>query len=137
MGDAHAFHGPLSSSHSKLEPLSLELKLKLAVVAVVMAAGPSPIVVWGAVVSAGGEASGVGEVGELIGVVLGCLERSCRRRRLARTARSTPLRFTLPGLLARSSMLISGFWATAKVALTASKPTATTIAQINLVRGFS
>jgi hypothetical protein len=39
--------------HSKLEPDSLEEKVKLAVVAVVSDEGPLSIVVWGAVVSVG------------------------------------------------------------------------------------
>lgn len=44
----------LSSLHSKLEPLSLEEKAKLADVEVVVAAGPLVIEVCGGVVSAGG-----------------------------------------------------------------------------------
>lgn len=55
---------PASSLHSKLEPASLEEKEKLAVVAVVSAGGPLPIVVWGAVVSVAG---GVGEGEGLVG----------------------------------------------------------------------
>src|SRR3954454_1957929 len=45
---------PLSSAHSKLEPTSLEEKARLAEVAVVVAAGPLLIEVWGGGVSGGG-----------------------------------------------------------------------------------
>jgi hypothetical protein len=55
-GEVHSAHDPESSLHWKLEPLSLELKPMLALVAVVVVAGPEPIVVSGAVVSAGGVA---------------------------------------------------------------------------------
>lgn len=44
---------PVSSLHSKRDPLSLEAKMKLAIVEVVIAAGPSVIQVSGGVVSAG------------------------------------------------------------------------------------
>lgn len=53
---------PLSSLHSKLDPVSLEEKAKLAEVEAVVAAGPLVIEVWGAVLSAGG---GVGVGGAL------------------------------------------------------------------------
>jgi hypothetical protein len=53
-GDVHAANGALSSEHSKVEPDSLEENVKLALVLVVVAAGPEPIVVSGAVVSGGG-----------------------------------------------------------------------------------
>jgi hypothetical protein len=49
-----AAHAALSSLHSKLEPLSLEEKAKLAAVEVVLAAGPLVIEVCGGVVSPGG-----------------------------------------------------------------------------------
>jgi hypothetical protein len=45
---------PKSSLHWKLEPLSLELKPRLALVEVVVVAGPELIEVSGAVVSSGG-----------------------------------------------------------------------------------
>jgi hypothetical protein len=45
---------PESSEHWKVEPLSLELKSRLALVEAVVPAGPELIVVSGAVVSAGG-----------------------------------------------------------------------------------
>jgi hypothetical protein len=44
---------PKSSLHWKLEPLSLELKPRLALVEVVVVAGPEVIEVCGAVVSGG------------------------------------------------------------------------------------
>jgi hypothetical protein len=47
-----ALQEPESSLHSKLEPLSVAEKLRLAVVEVVVAAGPELIVVSGGVVSA-------------------------------------------------------------------------------------
>jgi hypothetical protein len=50
----HAVHAPESSEHWKLEPLSLELKSKLALVEVVVPDGPEEIVVSGAVLSTGG-----------------------------------------------------------------------------------
>ena len=45
---------PPSSLHSKLEPVSLALKVKLAAVEVVLDSGPLRIVVSGGVVSPGG-----------------------------------------------------------------------------------
>src|SRR4051812_50173116 len=48
---------PLSSLHWKVEPASLALKEKLAVIAVVVAPGPLEIVVSGGVVPAGGGSS--------------------------------------------------------------------------------
>jgi hypothetical protein len=45
---------PESREHWKVEPLSLELKPRLALVKVVVPEGPELIVVSGAVVSAGG-----------------------------------------------------------------------------------
>ena len=45
-------HDPESGLHWKVEPLSLELKLRLAVVEVVVPEGPELIVVSGAAVSA-------------------------------------------------------------------------------------
>jgi hypothetical protein len=49
-----ALQAPESSEHWKVEPLSLELKSRLVLVAVVVPEGPELIVVSGAVVSAGG-----------------------------------------------------------------------------------
>jgi hypothetical protein len=51
---------PLSSLHSKLAPISLALKARIAVVAVVVDEGPLVIVVLGGVVSAGSGTIGVG-----------------------------------------------------------------------------
>ena len=143
LGELHAAHEPLSSLHSKLELLSLELKTKVAVVAVVIPAGPLPIVVWGAVVSTGADfgvgAGDVGdEVGELLGLVAGGLLRSkWMRERLTRTARPTEALRSLLGLLARSSMPTRGLLAIAKVALMASRPMATETTQAILKPEFS
>jgi len=52
--DVQLPHAPESSLHWKVELLSVAEKEKLAVVAVVVAAGPELIVVSGAVASAGG-----------------------------------------------------------------------------------
>jgi hypothetical protein len=51
VGEAQSPQGRESSEHSKLELASLELKRKLALVEVVVAAGPESIRVLGAVVS--------------------------------------------------------------------------------------
>ena len=51
-GEAQSLQGRESSEHSKLELASLELKRKLALVEVVVAAGPESIEVLGGVVSA-------------------------------------------------------------------------------------
>ena len=50
----HATQAPPSSLQPKVEPDSLELKVKLAVVAVVLAGGPALIAVCGGEVSGGG-----------------------------------------------------------------------------------
>ena len=54
MGELQEPQAPPSRRHSKLEPVSLELKEKLAEVELVELAGPEPIVVSGGVVSGGG-----------------------------------------------------------------------------------
>jgi hypothetical protein len=51
LGETHALHEPESSEHWKLEPLSVELKSKLALVETVVAGGPEVTEVSGAVVS--------------------------------------------------------------------------------------
>jgi hypothetical protein len=58
LGDAHGLQAPESNKHWKVEPLSLELKAKLAPLDVVVAAGPELIDVCGAVVSVGGGKTG-------------------------------------------------------------------------------
>jgi hypothetical protein len=54
LGELQGLQAPESMRHSKLEPFSLALKLKLAEVAPVDPEGPESIVVSGGVVSAGG-----------------------------------------------------------------------------------
>jgi hypothetical protein len=65
--------------HSKLEPLLVELKAKLAEVEVVLDAGPLEIDVFGGVVSGGGVDVGSG-VGVGVGARLYSRWRSNRRR---------------------------------------------------------
>ena len=57
MGDEQLAKAPASSVHWNVEPLSVEVKLKLAVVLVVAPEGPLVIVVSGGVVSGGPPAS--------------------------------------------------------------------------------
>jgi hypothetical protein len=52
-GEVQASYAAPSSEHSKVEPASLEEKVRVALVLVVVASGPEPIVVSGAVVSTG------------------------------------------------------------------------------------
>ena len=59
LGEVQPLQLPVSSLHSKDEPLSVAVKERLAPVEVVLDAGPLTIEVWGAVVSGGGGA-GVG-----------------------------------------------------------------------------
>jgi hypothetical protein len=58
-GEAQLLQLPPSSLHSKLDPDSEEVKVKAAVVDVVLEAGPLVIVVSGGVVSLGGGGGGV------------------------------------------------------------------------------
>jgi hypothetical protein len=51
MGELQAPKAAPSSEHWKLEPVSLEEKLKLAELELVVPLGPESIVVWGAAVS--------------------------------------------------------------------------------------
>jgi hypothetical protein len=72
--------GALSRLHSKLELLSLETKVKVAVLAVVLAAGPLVIVVCGGVVSAAAaRADGDGEEVSLGAVGAGLTVRGTSR----------------------------------------------------------
>src|SRR3954452_7679279 len=57
LGEVHPAQLPVSSLHSKVEPDSVAVKEKLAVVAVVVPLGPLEIVVSGGVVSGGGISS--------------------------------------------------------------------------------
>src|SRR5204863_8678563 len=50
-------HEPVSTRHWKVDPLSLEVKANVGVVSLVGPVGPEPMVVLGAVVSAGGAAA--------------------------------------------------------------------------------
>jgi hypothetical protein len=81
LGELQAPQAPESSLHSKLEPLSLAEKPKLAAVAVVVAGGPERIVVLGAVVSASADglvsaATTAAETAWRIPAELGTLARS-------------------------------------------------------------
>jgi hypothetical protein len=48
-GEVHAAHAPLSSLHSKVEPVSVEVNANVAVVALTLPLGPLVIDVFGAV----------------------------------------------------------------------------------------
>lgn len=63
MGAVQATQAPPSSLQAKLEPLSLEVKEKLAEVEVVLEAGLPVIEVWGGVWSAGEVGGSGGEEG--------------------------------------------------------------------------
>jgi hypothetical protein len=71
LGEAQATHDAESSLHWKVERLSLELKPRLALVEVVVPAGPELIVVLGAVVSAGGGGATGGGAGGPAGALAG------------------------------------------------------------------
>jgi hypothetical protein len=62
LGEVQPAQVALSTLHSKLEPASVAVKEKLAVVAVMVPLGPLEIVVFGGVVSAGGVSSAGGRV---------------------------------------------------------------------------
>jgi hypothetical protein len=93
LGEIQPAHEPVSSEHWKVEPLSLAVNAKLALVAVVVRAGPDLILVVGATVSVGAseattaEDVGVEDVG--VGGPAGVLARS-RGFVLAATSAPSP-----------------------------------------------
>jgi hypothetical protein len=84
-----------SSLHWKLEPPSEAEKAKLALVDAVVPEGPETIVVWGAVVSAGGVGTGTGFVGR-VGVLAGGVGVGERIGWLAGLRGSVPARTSAP-----------------------------------------